>query len=81
MHTGYNPDLPELPDEGPKKGTRHILELYAEEIAEHASNIVEIRGLSAHGVERYKRNCFEAAALLAASAKILRSVHRTTTTA
>lgn len=72
MPRDYNHPDPELPDEGIEATTKLILELYANEIREHASGILSIYGLSGTATAKYKNLCFQAANSLHEAAEILR---------
>jgi len=63
---------PQPPHPSPP-GARLLVEMYADELLEHASGITSIHGLSHKEVHEYKHRCKEAARLLRENAALLRS--------
>lgn len=65
--------MPDLPDQGVDRNTRYVLEMYADEISEHAAGIGSIKGMSPRATGQYKECCFEAAKLLRQASELLRA--------
>jgi len=69
----YNHPYPELPDDpGVNEDTKFILDLYSQEIRDHAGSTIYIQGMSPQMAQRYKHRCYEAARFLTDAADILR---------
>jgi hypothetical protein len=70
---GYDHPNPPLPDEpGVRPEVKLILEMYADEIREHASSMIYIYGMNMSDATRYKYHCFAAADHLYKAAESLR---------
>jgi hypothetical protein len=77
-HEGYDHPLPPIPDSrGVKPSVRHILNLYAVEIREHASVATVILGLETFYAERYKNILYQAAYLLDEAVELLKTSRST----
>lgn len=74
MAADYNQVDPPLPENGEiESTTKLVLELYANEISEHASSVLSIYGVSGFDTEMYKDLCYQAARCLNDAAAILRA--------
>lgn len=69
---GHDYVEPDLPDGSVDSTVKHVLELYAREVREHASGIIGIIGISPVATNTYKQYLFEAADLLDKAARILK---------
>jgi hypothetical protein len=62
----------QLPDGAVERGSRLVLEFYADELADHIGSLYRIEGLSPQNLDLYKQEVREAARLLRSAARRLR---------